>query len=444
MTRADLTSDIEQRLRDAYADAIETVQQHDLRPAGAGRMPATAGQALGGPGWSGRRRPPLLVPVGAAAAVLLVAAAAVVIPRMLHQAADRPHPSWPARPECLGHPTQDASAAGSPSSPGLPRYLLTFQSPGVALLDIRNASTGTLTCAVRTPLDYRTGGTWFAVAAQGPRTFIAVEDFAGPANHGLSYFYRILVNPTGSVASIRRVGAAVHGMVMSVSVNPDGKRVGYLLMSPYDNGYPHASLVIADLASGKIAASWPIPDTDYIASMSMDAAGDALAISAYAYDPASATLKVHDQASLVQWTSILRSATSGTSISKLPRLLPQAGSLAISPDGRTLYEFLQAGRVTGASWRSPARATFELAAIDTGTGDVVSVLHTWRAVWAGFVPQLSLDPAGSYLLIFDGTRLASVATATGSYTPQSGTVPALQTHGKFQQAQGVVVSPLAW
>lgn len=51
---------------------------------------------------------------------------------------------------------------------------------------------------------------------------------------------------------------------------------------------------------------------------------------------------------------MLRPATSGTSIDRLPRLLPQAGTLALSPDGRTLYEFLQAG---GPSGRTSSRSS---------------------------------------------------------------------------------------
>ena len=136
---------------------------------------------------------------------------------------------------------------------------------------------------------------------------------------------------------------------------------------------------------------------------------------------------------------------SGTSLGKLPELLPQAGTLALSPDGRTLYEFLQAGHMTGASWRDPNPVTFDLAAINARSGAVVSVLRTWQAVWADFSPQLALGPAGRYLLIADNTSLASVTTATGQYTALPGSIPSENTGDKFLPGfQGGDIDPLAW
>lgn len=92
--------------------------------------------------------------------------------------------------------------------------------------------------------------------------------------------------------------------------------------------------------------------------------------------------------------------------------------------------------------------TFDLAAVSARTGAVVSVLHTWQAVWADFVPRLALGPAGAYLLIADGASLARVSTATGQYTALPGSVPEISalenSVGKLPPDQGGDIDPLAW
>jgi len=422
----DLTP-IERRLRDAYADAAATVQ-HDLNPDG----PA---QPAMPPGRPGRGRNSLLVSLAAAAAVLLVAIVPLAILRSPHPGPQPPHPKVAARTP----PPTPAPYRGQPGAP--PKYLVTLYGIGSGLLEVRNAVTGTLTATIRVPI---ASGYWYALAAQNARTFIASEDVTLP-KPSASYFYRFVIGSHGTVTSISRVGPVVYGTVMSASVTPDGRYVGYLLLA---NGPAKVQVVLANLATGKVLAFWPVPVLDTIVSMSVDADGSALAVSAYTYShfnfhtPYPNALK---HADLVQWTSVLRPATSGTSLGKLPRLLRQAGTLALSPDGGTLYEFLQAGHVTGGSFRDPKPVTFDLAAINARSGAVILVLHTWRAVWADFTPLLALGPAGGYLLIADNTSLASADTATGQYTALPGRIPSVNPYEKFTPfLQNGDIDPLAW
>jgi len=249
------------------------------------------------------------------------------------------------------------------------------------------------------------------------------------------------------LASIMRIGKTVNGIVMAASITPDVRYIGYVLMTTHGLDSARVRVVLADVASGKAVASWPVPADDSIASLSIDADGNALAASAYDYyhyPPAENNQNEPAHADLAQWTSVLRPATSGTPVNKLPRLLPQAGTLALSPDGHTVYEFLQAGNVTSRSWRDRHPVTFDLAAVNASNGSVVSVLHTWQAVWADFVPQLALDPAAGYLLIADGTGLAKVDAATGQYTAVPGRIPLEQTWAKFPLGQGGDLDPVAW
>jgi hypothetical protein len=426
MTPADLTP-IERRLRDAYADAAATVQERDLnqdvpaRPAVPSRRP-------------GRARRTLLVSLAAAAAVLLVAIAPLAIPH----GTPGTHPGPRQRHDApAGKPTATPAQTpfrGPVTAP--PKYFVTVYGIGSGLLEVRNAVTGVRTATINIPI---AGGYWYALAAQNARTFIASEDVA-PSS---SYLYRFVIGSQGTVTRISLV-RSVRGTVASVSVTPNGEYAGYLLMA---NSKPMLRVVLANLSTGEVIASWPDPDIDSIASMSIDADGSALAVSAYTYanvNPHAAYQNWLKHADLVQWTSVLRPATSGTSIGKLPRLLPQAGMLALSPDGSTLYEFLQAGHVTGGSWRDPRPVTFDLDAVSTSSGAIFSVLHTWRAVWAGFMPQLALGPAGGYLLIADNTSLARVSTATDRYTALPGSIPSENAYAKFEYGQGGDIDTLAW
>jgi hypothetical protein len=371
-----------------------------------------------------------LVPLAAAAAVVLVAVAAVAIPHGLNSGS-RQHP---------------AAASSTPAvALSLPGYLATIEEIYPFSIDVRNAVSGALTAKIGVPGSYG----WYAVAGQGPQTFIASRTLnnMGPTT---SHFYRIVVSDHGKVTSIRQVGAAVHGTVYALSVTPDGRYVGYVLSISYGPAGQDGrdEVVLATLTTGKVIASWPIPDIDYIGSMSIDASGNALAIGAYYYHYNGVGVIETVKHNLTQWTSVLRPATSGTPIDRVPQLLPQAAPLALSPDGATLYEFLQAGRVPSRPQQDRAPVTFDLSAVNVSTGRVVAVLHAWRAPWPSFTPDLAVSPAGDYLLITDGVGLARISTATGEYTALPGTVPELrplESEGKLMPGQGAdTADPLAW
>jgi hypothetical protein len=431
---------LEDRIRAAARAAADAIADESAPPLDLSRAGHPPLRPWRGPGRGRLGR--MLVPLTAAAAVVLVAAAAIAIPRTLDSGSRR-HPVAGA-----STPAVSPTPAAVPSGQGkvLPGYLATLQLLGSSPpVDIRNAVTGALTAKIGLSPGYG----WYAVAGQGPRTFIASKTLnnMGPTT---SHFYRIEISDRGKVTSIRQVGAAVPGTVYAFSVTPDGRYVGYVLSIAYGPAGQDGrdEVVLANLTTGKVIASWPIPDIDYIGSMSIDAGGNALAIGAYYYHYNGVGTIYAVKHDLTQWTSVLRPATSGTPIDKVPQLLPQAAPLALSPDGATLYEFLQAGRVPSRPQQDRAPVTFDLAAVNASTGTVVAVLHTWRAPWPSFAPQLALSPAGDYLLITDGVSLARISTATGQYTALPGTVPELGplvSEGKLPPGQGAdTADPLAW
>jgi hypothetical protein len=414
---------IEEKVRAATRAAADLVADGSATPLDLSRR-RTRPSRPWRPSWHDGRLGMPLVPLAAAAAVLAIAVAAIAIPRSLNSG---------LRPGSRQHEAVATTAL-------LPRYLMTVHTWGFWRLDVRNTLTGSLTAGITAPMGY----SWYAVAAQGLRTFIASKTLNG--GRMTSYFYRLVIGGHGTVASINRVGRGVPGVVDAASVTPDGRYIAYVAWPDYDSDGSYAErVVLASLSSGKVVASWPVPAYDSVASLSIDAGGNALAISAYSYGVGLANI---ERGILTQWTSVLRPATSGTPIDRLPRLLPQAGTLALSPDGRTLYEFLQAGKVSASPQRDQNLVTFDLAAVNARTGAVVSVLHTWRAVWSTFIPQLALGPSGVYLLIADGVRLALIATATGQYTALPGTAPEIHEVeyglGKMPTTQGFDIDPLAW
>jgi hypothetical protein len=395
---------VEDRLRTAYTEAADTVQWGDISP----HTPLDPWSRTHTGRW---RHLQYLVPVAAAVTVLLViAVAAVILPGGL------PGGGRPAA----------ASAA--------PKYMAAIGLSNPADMEIRDVATGAITAEFRPNLS----GDWDSLAAEGPRTFV------GSVGHqGNSYFIRIRLTSSGTLASLTHVGRPIEkGIVIAATVNAAGTRVGYLTLTSRPDGFAVLTLYIANLTTGKVIASWPVDVYDLVSNLSIDAAGTAMSVSTYHWVPV-----IRDKRrigyDLTQRTYLLRPATSGRTIDKLTPISTQAGASALSPNGKTLYEFLQAGHVTQGSWASHKIVTFKLTAINTATGRATRVLHTWRSTWASFDPLLALDPTSPYLLVVDGTSVSTINTATGRYTRMPALTPPLQ--GRTGRVNiNPVIDPLAW
>ncbi len=332
-----------------------------------------------------------------------------------------------------------AAHAGSQApAPVPPRYLLTIPNYPDSHFNVQNAVSGKITANLWAPMH----GEWWGLATDGPKSFIGTDLVVVKTGvcdplcvvKAETYSYRLALTSRGTLARERRVGAATAGFINGLSVTPNGRYAAYLINGKVD---------LKNMVTGRLIASWPqhgaVPD-----SLSIDAAGNAVAISAYEYKP-------KEDNRLLQWTSVLRARTSGTALINLPEVTAQDSAVALSPNGKTVYEFLQTGHVTDTSWQSKKPVTFELAAVDAATGKVVSVLHTWRAAWADFYPQLALAPGGRYLLIVNHRSLARVDLATGQYTALPGKITwfysiaepfGLNAH---DPSDGITyVDPLAW
>jgi hypothetical protein len=80
-------------------------------------------------------------------------------------------------------------------------------------------------------VDYLCGAYWYSLAAHGPPTFVA-----GEVDGNVSFFYRFVLTRAGRVASIQRAGRKIRGVVMGASITPDGRYIGYVLMTVLRHG----------------------------------------------------------------------------------------------------------------------------------------------------------------------------------------------------------------
>jgi hypothetical protein len=356
--------------------------------------------------------------------VAAIALTAAIVPAAAYAGA--------ARPAATPVASQDSSAP--------PRYLLTIPRYISSYFDVENAVSGRVTANIWAPKQGSSPGQWEAVAAEGPQTFVATDLIEPRTVEFQTYFYRIILTSRGTLQSIHQTGSAIPGFINGLAITPNGRYAAYLI----GGNPPEFALAVRNMVTGRVIASWPqhgaSPD-----GISIDAAGNKVAVSAYEYKP-------REDNRVLQWTSVLHpGAKNGVPLINLPEIESQGAALALSPDGATMYEFLQAGHVTDTSWQSTQPVTFDLAAVSTATGKVTRVLHTWRAVWADFNPQLALAPGGRYLLIVNAHSLARIDLTTGRYTTLPGkinwygTTPQGTSPTPHDPSDGnIYVDPLAW
>ncbi len=403
MTPTDLAV-IEDRLRAAYQDAAGTIRPADISP-GPPDPARTTRWRLGLSGHAWRRA---AAPLATALAVTGIAVGLFIIPS--------------------GSP-QQAAAAG-----GYPPFTASVDTPSF-WVNIRDSATGKLTDRVETPEKF--GGNWTSVMAEADGNFVAVNPGAP------CLLYQIHVNAVGAGATMKLIASVHHADLVGASITPDGTWLAY------QNFYTpprHASqllLGLRNLRTGKNAATWSMPGDDNLSGLSVDAAGNEIAVSVYYYLGHGPT-----NTALIQHTYILRPGSSGRPLNDLAPVNDQAGPLALSSNGKTLYEVLQTTGLSTTSFLSRKTVTFELAAISTATGRVTAVLHTWRASYQDFVPMLALDPSGRYLLVVDKTAMAVVDVRTGRWTALPGklapTVEAQSHPGMNNGGPAYPFNPIAW
>lgn len=334
-------STLESRLRDAYRAAADTID-----PATIPGLPPSAEPHAARP-----RRVRLsrhLAPLAAAAAVIVVAilAALPVGVRPWHHAPTVPrHHARVVKPR----PTPAAS---------LPPFIVVDLGSS---LKVYSARTGIGVATLAAP-----AGQQFEDVASGgaARTFLAATGLSGSACH--AYFYRFELSATGQPSRLTFLRSVPGSQPTAVAAIPGGDSYAYST-AHCDTAPPNGVIGISGPAGNRM---WAYDQADdYAFSLAATADGHTLAFSV----------------PTMSGDALLNTSSRSLSVSGASRVVqsvPVSGTLAISPDGQTLYTC----------------ETGTLAAYSTVTGTQIRVLRQWSPTTLGFTCELSTDPTGHFLL----------------------------------------------
>jgi hypothetical protein len=348
-------STLENRLRDAYRAAADTIDPATIPSLTVG---ADSRATLS-------RRMRFAAPLAAAAAVTL----AVVIPTLVVGTAPPRHHAQTVKPRATATPSR-------PASPTPPAFTLVDLGSSLKVYDTR---TGASVAALAAP-----AGQQFEDVASGgtARTFLAATGLSGTGSACHAYFYRFQLSATGQPSPLTLLRSVPDSQPTAIAATAGGGSYAYSTV--HCNFAPPNGLIGISGPAGNHTWAYDEGD-DYSFSLAATADGGTLAYSVLTASGA----------------GLLNTSSAAPTVSGASRIVasvPVSTTLAISPDGRTLY----------------ACATGTLAAYSTATGAQIRVLHQWTSQSSPDSNcQISTDPTGRYLLAAVTPGIRQPATVTG-------------------------------
>ena len=372
---AGFTDAMEERVRDAFGAAAETITALDLPP-----RPDPARRSGGArirrarvlPVWALGLRGRALVPAAAAAAVTAITVtAAVVIPGLVS-----------------GSPGGAQALAPGEALAGVPPFFA-----GIVSQPASGPVTSSFTDVVKI-FSSATGAPAGTVRARGSQTFSALsrlgddQSFVAAADDRkacMSRLWKFTIDAAGRPSALTRLAAPVRGQIDEVTSSADGTTLALKVSGCAPGGLQTA---VIDVATGQIT-SWDTPADTYDASLSLTADGSVLG---FILNPDVNDPHATDQA----WTKPT-DAPAGSLLSharQVPGLGANADRTVLSPDGTQLFIEDQ---------KAPtSRAPVTLSLITTGTGALVKkILQLSSGKDLTFV-GLALDHAGQHMLAYGG------------------------------------------
>lgn len=378
---------LEDRLRDAYREAADTVRPETVLAGGVRGLrgddhsPARMSRR-------GRSRSPLLVPLAAAVAVAAVIGTVYVLgPRLFpRHGGGRPAP-----------------AAG----PATPAFFVALNWSVDPSAFVVNAATGAVGARIRLPFPARY---FTAVATGNGRTFVAAEARPGTCQTAL---YRFALAADGTPTTLTRF-ATVPGRVSApwdMAVPGNGRTVVYDTTGcgqPRPHEVLRGYLAMVNTATGQ-AKRWTFTEGQTTGNRFLPCGGD---------DSLSASERTIGFCDRVVPTD----AAPGP-LAKRGRIIAHdgefgrttiIGGMDVAPDGKTAY--FATFRV---QHNKPAGQNWQLRAIDLATGRT-RLIRSFPGT-QGTEAAATADPTGRYLLVeYDrragGTRLARLDLKTGRLT----------------------------
>jgi WD40-like Beta Propeller Repeat len=230
-------SRLEERLRDAYRGAADTVIPDTVRDLGEPAVPRPGSGPRPTRWWRG------LTPLAAAAAVTVIAVLAAVLPK----------PS-----------SQDQQ---SPAPAAAPRFLIADPRGG-SPLEVRDAATGALVATVTLPTEPGSQAPTGNPAADG-RTYIGSVATADGyhyvvslyrLNHCRSWLYQFRLNAQGQPSAVRPLAAlpTVGAQLLGLTVSGDGQMIGYTTSACTGSGPQPFYVAVTDIRTGQ-TKRWSTP-----------------------------------------------------------------------------------------------------------------------------------------------------------------------------------------
>jgi hypothetical protein len=262
-------STLEDRLRDAYSAAAETVGPEAVR-----HVPAPPRRPGKAPKPTRPRWMRLAIPLAAAAAVTVIAVLAALVPGGTQRSTGGTVPvlSATARGALLGtgnrsYPPFILGAANGSRGDGLTRDEL----------GVYSSTSGRLLDTLAPP---RKGYQFVATAATaGSRTFVVAATIQSRACN--TYLYRLQLGTNGQIAGLTPLAVPkVSGSDWGLSASANGNTVAYTSWNCRDGSKSAARVGVIDLAA-KNVRTWRVPpsdDSDPINSISLSGNGKELAL----------------------------------------------------------------------------------------------------------------------------------------------------------------------
>jgi hypothetical protein len=368
---------IEDRLRDAYRSATDTVSPDSL---------PGLGTPVVRPAPHRGRRFRFTLPAVAAAATAAAVAAALTL---------APHATAPRTTTVPAHP---ATASGP-----LPTYIVAVQPTGLFIYD---TTSGTVTGTIDAP----SGQQFEQVISQGNDQSFVVTTALTSISSCAATSYRLQLSASGTPGQLTRIGTLNGYTPTAYAMAGTTTALSVARCSPGPGGTESGNAVLGYIAAGGRHWTFTLSE-DYPSTLAVSADTGLLAFP-----------MVIPGSGLNQEGLVLSTASRPGAVARTARVAVRVQgtlqSLSISPDGATLYGC------------SVYRSMATLAAYDTATGARTGVLDRWRVSTRQLVYcDVTLDSSGRYLLASvdtvnpatdsGGARASTVVTAyrLGSLTP---------------------------
>jgi hypothetical protein len=382
--------DIEERLRDAYRAAAQTIPPEAV--GGLDERVVRIGRAAEG----GRARRVMsgrvLLPVAAAAAVV---AASVLVPTFesgllaSHGSAAPGSGRGPgaAIPSAIPRHPSRATKGGKPNRtlavpPGAPAFFFASDGGPGTTLYVYSTATARVVARITPP---HPGDTFDGIAATSdPLRFVVAtgHDYSCGAD-----LYRLRLTADGQPAGYTPLPVPrLPEDVISLAATPDAQFLGYAGDECADQGGGQGDIGLVNMGTGAISR-WTAPKQEDIGSLSVSDKGTEIA---FAVGP---TKLFEAEAGLIATDATGGTLAQSAQVIVSGTQLRPAGTVpdgaALSPDGHAMYV---CGGGVGIG-NTPPPATPDPLLTFTG-GTLTHTAHLSAAGWCG----LSLDPSGRYLL----------------------------------------------